>query len=63
MISIEEFDEKVKEAIEYLEERFVKEQSKDTEKDEAMKLLSRMGFTLQNVMAYAELRKKLFMEK
>lgn len=62
MISIEEYDEKVREAIESLEEIYVKEQSKDTEKDEAKKLLKRIGFSLQNVMAYAELRKKLFKE-
>lgn len=60
LISIKEYDKVVKDLIEELEEKFAKEQSND--KDEAMKLLSRIGFTLQNVMCFAELRKKLFKE-
>lgn len=62
LISVKEYDKIVKDLIEELEEKFVNEQNKDNEKDEAIKLHSRMGFTLQNIMAYAELRKKLFME-
>lgn len=63
VITKELYDDIVHELINEMETKFIKEAKLDEDEDEALSMLKKIAFTMQNMLAYAELRKKLFEDK
>lgn len=62
LISVKKYDKIVKDLIEELEKKYVEGRENIEKEDESFEILARMTFTLQNIMVFTELRKKLFEE-